>query len=589
MKIKYKMILAMYLVIIPILIVVSSYMFFKNYHETVDDMSNVYENLTKTVDENIGYLQSDILDLSTYITINSDIRYILNSIRRNLDGNRSLIWEKNAPTDFLRDMLSIKSHIKTLIIYAENGVKPFYISRDSSVHNTNIYQVHNLDLYQNALAAKGDQVWSRVNANEDGLYLQNKSDKIVISRVLFDWAKKRRIGYLAIGIEASRYEQICSSAIQQENEGIVVYSQNGQELVQVGKIDEKVLDYIKDYKVSGNDGLYFEYHNNYVFYSSSGTNKNTVYYILPKENWLTKIQNAKLFPIIFGVALLICLWPLSVIASTIISKPLRKLYHSMVKFKEGDFEQQISVVGRDEIGEVTSCFNQMVKDIKELIDTNYVIALRERQSELDALQAQINPHFLYNTLDSLYWQALNAGSDKLAEDIFSLSQLFRIVLSQGQTIITIEKEKELIYHYLQIQKMRFEKKLDYLIDIDDSILNYRIPKLILQPFVENAIVHGLECSGRRGIIEISGQLVVDHIVFEIKDNGVGMSKEQLSEIFEQREAKEYSSQRIGRYAIKNVKERLNLKYHSDFRLDITSQVGIGTVVTIMIPARMDIE
>ncbi|HEX3020913.1 MAG TPA: sensor histidine kinase, partial [Lachnospiraceae bacterium] len=400
---------------------------------------------------------------------------------------------------------------------------------------------------------------------------------------------KRRIGYLAIGIEASRYEQICTNALQQENEGIVVFSQNGQELVRVGNMEKEVLEYIRDIKIQNNGNLYLEYHNSYIFYSHSETNQNTVYYILPKENWLNRIQNAKLFPVIFGVALLVCVWPLSMIASTIISKPLRKLYHSMVKFKEGDFEQQISVVGKDEISEVTSCFNHMVKDIKELIDTNYVIALRERQSELDALQAQINPHFLYNTLDSLYWQALNAGSDKLAEDIFSLSQLFRIVLSQGQTMITVEKEKELIYHYLQIQKMRFEKKLDYTIDIEDAILDYRIPKLILQPFVENAIVHGLESSGKRGIIEIIGHLDKEHIIFEIRDNGVGMSKEQLEQVFEEKEAKEYASQRIGRYAIKNVKERLNLKYHEDFRLGITSQEGHGTVVTIRVPARMDME
>jgi len=248
---------------------------------------------------------------------------------------------------------------------------------------------------------------------------------------------------------------------------------------------------------------------------------------------------------------------------------------------------KVAVTSYDEIGEVSQCYNQMVKEIKELIDTNYVMVLRERQSELDALQAQINPHFLYNALDSLYWQAINANSDKLAEDIFSLSQLFRLVLSQGQGVIPIAKERDLIYHYLQIQKMRFEKKLNFTIDMEEAILDYKIPKLIIQPFVENAIVHGLERTGEKGIIEMKGYLEDGYIVLEVKDNGVGMTQEQIKEVFEADETKEYMSQRIGRYAIKNIKERLHLKYHDDFKLQIQSQVGVGTTVIIVIPARSE--
>jgi two-component system sensor histidine kinase YesM len=309
--------------------------------------------------------------------------------------------------------------------------------------------------------------------------------------------------------------------------------------------------------------------------------------MLPKANWLIKIHNVRLVSFAIIGALLFGLLPLFMLATTIISKPLNRLYKSMMKFKNGDFEQRIEVTNYDEIGEVTQCFNEMVTEIKELIDTNYVMVLRERQSELDALQAQINPHFLYNALDSLYWQALNTGSEKLAEDIYSLSQLFRLVLSQGQSMIPIAKEKDLIYHYLQIQKMRFEKKLNFTIDMDEAILEYKIPKLIMQPFVENAIVHGLEHTGAQGLIEIKGHQKDGYIILEVKDNGIGMTQEQLKEVFEKEENKEYSSQRIGRYAIKNIKERLNLKYHDNFELKIQSKVGVGTTVTMILPARFE--
>jgi two-component system sensor histidine kinase YesM len=578
LKIKYKIILAMYIVMTPILLIISTYMYLKDYRSTINDMTSYYDNLTATVQENIDYLQADLLDLSTYLTINDDIRYILNTKVKDFDVKKTLIWEKSSPTDFVRDMISIKSYINTLILYTENGIQPFYLSMDNSVLNRDINEVHTMDIYENALMANGDHVWSRINRNDQGIYLNNKSDKIIISRVIFDWAKQKKIGFLVMGIDAVKYETICENAIQKENEGIIIFNRNGQELVHVGNVEAEVLSYIQNENVRNSlihsSSQHFEYNENFIFYSLSETNSNIVFYILPKENWLSSINNTKLLPIAFGLGLLIALWPLSMFASTIISKPLRRLYQSMIKFKAGDFNQQVEVVEYDEIGEVTNSFNQMVKEIKELIDTNYVMVIKERQSELDALQAQINPHFLYNTLDSLYWQALNTNNEKLAEDIYSLSQLFRLVLSQGQGMIPIRRETELITHYLQIQKMRFEKKLNYNIDMDERIM-----------FVENAIVHGLECTDEIGKIEVIGYMDKDTIVFKVMDNGVGMTKEQLNQVLEEKDIKDYSSQRIGRYAIKNVKERLSLKYREEFKLVIESVVGVGTTVTIVIPAK----
>ena len=590
LKIKYKLILSLYMVIVPILMIVGGDLYQKTYRDTVNNMTSVYENLTKNIEENINYLQTDLLDLSTYLTINSDIRSILNAKDISKYESQPLIWEQSAPTDFVRDMVSIKSHIKTLILYPENGLRPFYISQDESVYNKSIEEVRKLTIYQNATKALGDQVWTRINKREDGIFLLNNSDKIIISNEIFDWSKKRMIGFLSIGIEASKYEQICRNALQKENEGIMICSQTGEVLVRAGQFEDSVLAYVSNTdflsEIEKGENDHIIYNGYYVFYSKTAKNGNVVYYMLPRSNWSSELQNVRLVTVVLGLALLLGLFPLFMLVTTIISKPLNKLNLSMQKFQKGDFDQKLEVTSYDEIGEVTECYNQMVKEIKELIDTNYVMVLRERQSELDALQAQINPHFLYNALDSLYWQALNANSDKLAEDIFSLSQLFRLLLSQGQSMIPLAKERDLIYHYLQIQKMRFEKKLNFSINMEEDILNYKIPKLIIQPFVENAIVHGLERTGEKGSIEINGHLNKDYIQIEIKDNGIGMTEEQLAKVFDE-ETKEYSSQRIGRFAIRNIKERLNIKYHSDFKLEIQSKYGMGTIVTLQIPARYE--
>lgn len=205
------------------------------------------------------------------------------------------------------------------------------------------------------------------------------------------------------------------------------------------------------------------------------------------------------------------------------------------------------------------------------------------EAEIRALQAQINPHFLYNTLDALYWRATNEGNDEIAEDILSLSQLFRHVLGQGNAQTDIGNEKELLEEYLHIQKMRFSDHLDYEIHMEEAILSHMIPKLILQPFVENAVVHGFERDGGDCLIRVDGKREGEWIVFTVEDNGVGMSEEQLQDIWEVPDAKRYAGQRIGRYAIRNVKERLELLYGDGCTLRIESAVGRGTCVTIRIP------
>lgn len=211
-----------------------------------------------------------------------------------------------------------------------------------------------------------------------------------------------------------------------------------------------------------------------------------------------------------------------------------------------------------------------------------MITLQEKESELAALQAQINPHFLYNTLDSLYWQATDAGNDDIAESILALSDLFRLVLSQGKREVTVEQEMQLVSCYLQIQKMRFTKRLNYEIHIDDSVKDARIPKLILQPFVENAIVHGFENVSTPCLLTVTGELVDGKIRFEIKDTGSGMAQEQIEKLW-QEEPVQYRKQRIGRYAIKNIRERLQRKYQDDFSLQIESCINEGTTVTLVIP------
>lgn len=271
------------------------------------------------------------------------------------------------------------------------------------------------------------------------------------------------------------------------------------------------------------------------------------------------------------------------IVATHITKPIWMLKEKMLETAEGNLNAYIEEYHENEFGILERQYNTMLKEIRELLKKSTEDQQNLKKAELKALQSQINPHFLYNTLDSLYWQAVNEGDEGIADDIIALSNLFRLVLGQGRGIISVENEKSLVEQYLHLQKMRFSDNLEYKVEMSDEILERKIPKLILQPFVENAVVHGYEKTGERCLVSVMGWHEDNWLIFKISDDGTGMTETQLKEIWEVPDEKRYAGQRIGRYAIRNVKERLDLMYHSNFVLEIESKQGKGTCVTIKIP------
>lgn len=587
LSIKKKIIIYSYLVVTPTMLLISGLLFFNNYKE---NNRNQIESNLKTVSslaDSIDMIQAEVTDLSTYICINAEVNNILtsdNPEKLNMDAR---IWYNEAPMQMIQDMVALKGYIKTVAIYPENGVQPYLRCIDSSSYIQGLDEVREQPIYQKALENKGKVVWKRSDKDSKDTYQANRNDKITVHRELFDLSKKKKLGYLVIGISADKITDLCENAVQNETQGVLVLSSDGTELTRLGKVEESVANFLKNqnyltvsYKKRADNFTYKDYH---IFAKQNKKDNAIIFKIIEIKDLKSQILTIAYTPIILLIGFLIGLFPVLIFISNLVSKPLQVVCNAMENFKQGDFNQQVEVTTGDEVGMVASCFNQMVMDIKELINTNYIIKLKERESELTALQAQINPHFLYNTLDSLYWQAEDAGNEEIAENILTLSQLFRLVLGEGKGIITVRDEKELIYRYLQIQKMRFSKRFDYVIQIEEGILEESIPKLILQPFVENAIVHGFENIDEWGLLSIHGYRKENYLVFVVKDNGKGMSPEQTAAILETEDSKRYANQRIGNYAIRNVKERLELKYKEEFRLEIFSEMSKGTEVIIKVP------
>lgn len=587
MGIKQKLIFYCYLIIAPILLLISTAMVLRNYYSTLDAQAKVNARSVQGLAENIDVLQTDMEDMSTYLYINQDVLKILTASNVDELNKDSQLWLNDAPMKMIQDMVALKGYIKTIAIYPENGVNPYLKSIDASSYIRDTELVRASDTYKKAIEEKGRVVWRLVKKDSNNTYLSSRTDKLVLYREIFDLTKKEPLGYVIIGAVADKFIDLCETSLQQ-GEGILVLSEDGEELIRCGELDERTIEYL-----TGKEFLDGDYRgsvlgvsngNNNIYCIQKEKGAAIVCKVVPQKGMMSMLGSIIAAPMALLAGFMVGLYPVLMFVSNIISKPLKRLYEAMERFKEGDFEQQIQVDTKDEVGVVSEGFNRMVTDIRDLIEQNYVMALREKESELRALQAQINPHFLFNTLDCLYWRAEESGNEEICEDIMALSQLFRLVLGQGSGVTNVGMEKDMLETYLHIQKMRFDKRLNYQIDIDKELLVRPIPKLILQPFVENAVVHGFEKSQGECMIIVTGRCIGTDMQFKIQDTGDGMTQEQIDKIWNTEDTKRYSGQRIGRYAIKNVKERLALKYgEQGFLLKIDSELGIGTTVTVRIP------
>ena len=264
-----------------------------------------------------------------------------------------------------------------------------------------------------------------------------------------------------------------------------------------------------------------------------------------------------------------------------ISRPIKELERLMMAVERGDFSEPPTVKGNQEVLALSQSFSLMILRIRELMDDIVKSQELKRKFELDALQAKINPHFLYNTLDSVVWMAEQNDTEGVIRMISALAKLFRVSISKGHDIITISEELEHVRNYLIIQQIRYQGKFEFSIHVDTDIKNLPTIKLIVQPIVENAIYHGIKYLQEMGHIDIKVyRRRPGAIVFEIRDNGVGMGEEKLTKILSFSGPHSPKGNGIG---VRNVHQRIQLYYGSDFGLEISSELDVGTLVRIVIP------
>ncbi|MNQ78510.1 Sensor histidine kinase YehU [compost metagenome] len=298
---------------------------------------------------------------------------------------------------------------------------------------------------------------------------------------------------------------------------------------------------------------------------------------LSKQELLDPVRNIKWLVLCMMAGCITLALLLARYMSHLLLKPLLHLQHTMRQVENNDLSARFESPYQDEIGDAGRRFNRMLGTIEQLIEEVMESEKEKRKAEVKALQAQIDPHFLYNTLNTVFWKCEMNEYEDVKEMVISLSGLFRLGLNNGHEITTLGKELEHVRQYLQIQKQCYETLFDYIIEADTEWFHLPVLKVILQPLVENSILHGMKALKNQGIIRIKVEKEAQRLVIRVSDNGVGMDVGAL---------KAKMNEPVGPsngYALKNVRSRLQLYYGQDAEITFVSEPYIHTEVSISIP------
>lgn len=551
-------------------------------------MERERRNIEDSLSQGASQLKSQILvynNLSDYIAFNQPISDVLIG---DYDDIFSMYEQYTATVDpVLSSLKYFNPNINQITIY---------LDEDIVKHDTTVDSLHNIEgekwyrEYKNSVNQKvkwiidGKEKTS-FSARTMPIMEQNKQKGILYLDVNYDtlfsgFDDISRDGYGLYVIDKSGNVLFEKDTFDQNNENKAATKKDRRDQsAKNGTVDKSRLS-LKKLKEKMADQAKGKRSNYLIVSADAGVDDWQVIAYQPQKMMAREVQT--LVVLIFGI-IAICIVT-SVVASKAFSRfvvrDIERLRDNMQAVEEGNMELTVTSDAKDEVGSLIRGFGSMLGEINRLIHEVYESKLTQRKSEMTALQAQINPHFLYNSLSLINWKALEAGQQDISKITLALSSFYRTSLNRGKNVLTIEKEIENMKSYLEIQLCMHDNDFDVIMDIDEEILPYQTLNLLLQPLVENAIDHGIDLKEEgRGYIKIIGRKDDHNIYLTVEDNGVGIEPELLSSILEFKTTG---------YGVRNVNQRVQLYYGEEYCLRIESEVGKGTRCTINIPQVMKV-
>ncbi|MCL6602824.1 MAG: sensor histidine kinase [Paenibacillus sp.] len=566
--------------LVTIIIVIVIFIIFTNYFKA----ANVVEK------KNNEYFTEMISQMNQTVSSNSDVvKRIVQNISYNSPIVQQYLNETNPVTKFVQ-YTQLKSYIADMISMKDGILDIALIGSDGTKFNLN-GDINNLIPLKNEIPKKQLYYFTGLKT----LPFNNENENVFIAGAqiysINNYENTKEIGTLLIVMDANALLGSSNKALRMSGSKTYALDRNGNvfftndDAVKLGSAYSPLLE--KDGDVIIQKG---------VIPDIGGV----IMFKLPKSELLSGIEEIrKQSFLIFFISLLLLAIPFFLVMNNIL-QPLKKLMRLMNEIKLGklnNLQKRISLQGYAEIIIMANDFNEMLDEIDDLthrlLESNtrlYEAELVKKQSEMAYLQSQINPHFLYNTLESINGIAAKEGADKIFHMTKALSLVFRYSI-QGTDTVPLREELKMIKSFIYIQKIRFSNRFEVNYHFSEEILEYRVPKMILQPIVENAIFHGIEPKSGEGLLEISGEVSGDMILLTVKDNGMGMEDEKLRMIMNSLSAKhgligQYQD-RILNIGLANVNNRVKLKYGNEYGIIIESEIGYGTEIVIMMPAGSD--
>lgn len=560
-------VMAVILIIIPVAIISITYSktvkeIIKNkYSKTA--LESVYET-----GEKIEFILDDIQEFSTVIISNEDFLTMLRDKSK---------FSRDEYNNKLRDFITLRDDIEALHLYM-----------DGEFYNTGVKEAQPQDfLYDKVTESSGQPVWVHTrNVMVEILSGQFEKRYFTLGRKIVDFNTLDEYGYLLMDLDEVILEQAYTNLLDDDGADIFIVNKTGRIISHSDK--SKIGEYII-FEPYANEMLSDKAGYKYIPYSSEGIDKVAIYSTIEGHGWkvvktvstaylygeLDRIQTYLVFgELIYVIVMLIFM----IVFSIKYTDPMINMRGVMKRVEQGDLSVRADIRSADEIGELANSLNNMIEKMQELIDRLVREEKEKKEVELEALHAQINPHFLYNTLNTIKWMAKIQGNKRISSAITALIKLLRISINLGREMISLEEEIEHVKNYVVIQKLRFNESITVEFDIEKGCMYFNVPKLILQPIVENSIIHGME--GEDGDINIhikafrqNGKLII-----EIIDDGPGIERDILDNIFKRRSAKS-SFSAVG---LNNVNQRIKLYCGDEYGLNIESEKGKGTKVSALI-------
>lgn len=361
----------------------------------------------------------------------------------------------------------------------------------------------------------------------------------------------------------------------------------------INALKKRVDDIVDSIDAGGRYSENIEMLDNNIYILTELIQDDIQYYIYYQTRYMEKVTDTLQkqigrFMVVCSILIAVLIAVVAVSAVMIVSgilQPIRQLNSVTEKIAQGDFNARAQVNSDDEVAELAVSFNKMAGNMQSLIDKVKEDERKMRKADLRLLQEQIQPHFLYNTLDTIVWLIESNEPDEAVTMVVTLSDFFREILSKGKEFISIKEEEKHISSYLQIQEMRYRDILEYDIQLDQVIYKYQILKLTLQPVVENALYHGIKYKRAKGCIHIHGEKEGDIIRLTVRDDGVGMDEEELAQLRQQIEKPCQETEKG--FGLANVNERIHMYFGYEYGMKIESEKGKGTTVEIVIPAILE--